>query len=125
VAAAALVLAEYWQIHRLRAELAEAKANVVLARAMVGESLPGMRGELQRTIAWLNEFYKSRDGLQRPEGLWIHDQPDIEGMTTWVFDLYLRLRLKGVSEADARRAVEDAIRSTEEWRARHAARTGP
>jgi len=92
---------------------------------MVGESLPGMRGEMQRTITWLNDFYKSADGLQRPDGLWIHNQPDVEGLTTWVFDLYLRLRLKGQSEMDARRAVEDAIRNTDEWRARHTARTAP
>jgi hypothetical protein len=124
MAAALLAAAEYWHVRRLRAELAEAKANVVLARAMVGESLPAMRGELQRTIAWLNDFYKSPDGLQRPEGLWIRDQPDIEGLTTWVFDLYLRLRLQGVSEAEARRAVEDAIKATGEWRTRHT-RAGP
>ena len=55
------------------------------------------------------------------EGLWISGHPDFEGISTWVFDVYLRHRLKGESEEQARRAIEDAITQSDEWRAKHRA----
>jgi hypothetical protein len=39
----------------------------------------------------------------------------------WVFDVYLRNRLKGQSEEQARRSVEDAIKQSDEWRTKHRA----
>ena len=56
-------------------------------------------------MTWLNDFYKSADGLQRPEGLWLHDRPDWEGLSVWVFSVYLPHRLKGEIEDQARQAV--------------------
>jgi hypothetical protein len=74
---------------------------------------------MQRTMTWLNDYYKSADGLKRPEGLWIHDHPDFEGLGAWVFSVYLPHRFNGQDEAQARQAVVDAIRQSDEWRAKH------
>jgi len=41
------------------------------------------------------------------------------GISVWVFDVYLRDRLKGHSEDQARRSVEDAIKQSDEWREKH------
>jgi hypothetical protein len=37
-----------------------------------------------------------------------------------VFDVYLNARLNGASDADARQAIVDAIKGTDEWRQAHA-----
>jgi hypothetical protein len=41
------------------------------------------------------------------------------GLSYWVFDVYLRRRLKGDTEDQARHAVESALRQSEEWRNKH------
>src|SRR5262245_1361287 len=96
---AALVVHQYSRIGQLNAQLADAQTQAVgQARVIVTNSLEGSGPEIQRTLEWLNDFYKSRDGLQRPNGLWIANHPDWEGISVWVFDVYLRHRLKGDSE---------------------------
>jgi hypothetical protein len=106
----------------LRTQLAAAQAQSLSeARASVAESMEGQSAETQRIMTWLNDFYKSTDGLQRPEGLWIDGHPDFQGIGMWVFDVYLRNRLKGQSEEQARRSVEDAIKQSDEWRTKHRA----
>ena len=119
---AALVIHQYSRIGDLRLELADALTNAaVQARASVADSMEGQGPEMQRVMTWLNDFYKSPDGLQRSEGLWISGHPDFEGISVWVFDVYLRHRLKGEPEEQARRAVVDAIKKSDEWRAKHGA----
>ena len=119
---AALVIHQYSRIGDLRLELADALTNAaVQARASVADSMEGQGPEMQRVMTWLNDFYKSPDGLQRSEGLWIGGHPDFEGISVWVFDVYLRHRLKGEPEEQARRAVVDAIKESDEWRAKHGA----
>ena len=119
---AALVIQQYNRIGELRIELSDADTRAATkARAEVVASVGGQSAEMQRVMVWLNDFYKSADGLQRPEGLWLRDRPDFEGIGTWVFDVYLRNRLAGKSEEQARRAIEDAIKQSEEWRAKHRA----
>jgi hypothetical protein len=106
----------------LRTQLADAKAQTLSeARASVASSMEGQNAETQRVMTWLNDFYKSTDGLQRPEGLWIDGHPDFQGISMWVFDVYLRDRLRGQSEEEARRSVEEAIRQSDEWRTKHRA----
>jgi hypothetical protein len=104
----------------LRTQLADAQAQTLSeARASVAASMKGQNAETQRVLTWLNDFYKSTDGLQRPEGLWIDGHPDFQGIAMWVFDVYLRNRLNGQSEEQARRSVEDAIKQSDEWRSKH------
>ena len=116
----ALVLSEYSRIGRLRADLAQAqRQGVADARVAVAASMEGQGPEIQRTMAWLHEFYKSPEGLQRPNGLWVGDHPDFEGLSAWVFEVYLRGRLRGLSEEQARQTIVDAIKRSDEWRAKH------
>ena len=117
---AALVLYDYKRIGQMREEIAQAQARSVAdARATVAGSMEGQGPEIRRAMLWLNDFYKSADGLQRSEGLWIDGHPDFEGLSAWVFEVYLRSRLRGLSEEQARQAVVDAIKRSDEWQAKH------
>lgn len=117
---AVLVIHQYTLIGDLRNQVTAAQTRAVeQARAAVADSMEGQGAEVQRVMTWLHEFYKSPDGLQRPEGLWIHDHPDYEGLSVWIFDVYLRHRLKGETEEQARQAIENAVKQSEEWRIKH------
>jgi hypothetical protein len=117
---AVLVIHQYTLIGNLRNEVTVAQTQAVeRARRAVADSMEGQGAEVQRVMAWLNEFYKSPEGLQRPEGLWIHGRPDYEGLSVWIFDVYLRQRLKGQTEEQARQTIENAVKQSEDWRAKH------
>jgi hypothetical protein len=112
----------YSQNDELRAQLASAQApGLERARHLTAESMDGQGAEIERAMAWLDGFYKSADGLQRPEGLWIDGHPDYTGISAWIFDVYLRNRLRGQTEEQARARVEGAIKQSEEWRTKHRA----
>ena len=116
----ALVIHQYTIIGELRTEVSAAQTRALAqARTAVAGSMDGQGAEIQRVMTWLDGFYRSSDGLQRPEGLWINGHPDYEGLSVWVFDVYLRRRLSGDSEEDARKAVETALKRSEEWRTKH------
>jgi hypothetical protein len=116
----ALVLYEYNRIGQLRAEVARAQARSVAdARALTAKSMEGQGPEIHRVMVWLHDFYRSPEGLRRPDGLWIDGHPDFEGLSAWVFEVYLRSRLKGLTEEQAREAIVNAIRQSDEWRAKH------
>lgn len=117
---AAFAIYQYNQIGQLRADLAIAEARgAARAKTLLVQSLAGQGEEMQRTMTWLNDYYKSADGLKRPEGLWIHEHPDFEGLGTWVFSVYLPHRVKGDDETQARQAVVDAIKQSDEWQTKH------
>ena len=117
---AALVIQQYNRIGQLRLEVTAAQTTALeKARALVADSMQSQGAEMQREMTWLHDFYKSPDGLQRPEGLWIAGHPDFEGISAWVFDVYLRHRLRGESEEQAHQAIVDAIKQSEEWRTKH------
>ena len=117
---AALVVHQYSQLGQLRAEVANAEERGAMhGKASLVDSLGEQGAEIQRTMTWLNDYYKSPDGLKRSEGLWIGGHPDFEGLSIWVFTVYLPHRLKGESEDQSRQAVVDSIKQSEEWRVKH------
>jgi hypothetical protein len=77
------------------------------------------RREMIEAGAWLDQFYRSPEGLQRPQGLSNNGVPDWEGVGAWLFDVYLKARVAGKSPADSRQAVVTAIQKTDEWKAKH------
>jgi hypothetical protein len=112
---------EYRQIQGLRRDVESAQVRAAAtAKASVADWLGTEIEENGHALEWLHSYYKSKDGLQRPEGLWIDGHPDYTGISTWVFDVYMANRLKGRSETEAKQAVENAIRQSDEWRTKHA-----
>ena len=115
-----------WQgmrISGLNAELQQTQRTLDTAvQRMASERIKNLRREeMVATVQWLDEFYRAPEGLQRPDGLWRADlkRPDSEAIGVWVLDVYLQSRLAGKSDAEARQAVMDQIRSTDEWRQKH------
>src|SRR5262249_13798475 len=117
---ALLALHQYNRIADLNAEIGDIRQHALAdARASMGDTLEGQGAEIRRAIQWLHDFYRSDNGLQRTNGLWIDGHPDYEGIGYWIFEVYLRDRLKGMSEQQARQDVENGIRQSEEWQAKH------
>lgn len=81
--------------------------------------LPFTREELLGVMERLDRFYAAPEGLQRPDGLSIDGGPDLLGIANWVVDVYLGARLQGTSADVAWARVEQAIRASDEWRAKH------
>ena len=79
------------------------------------------REEMAAVVLWLDDFYRSADGLQRPTGLWRPDldKPDGEAIGVWIFDVYLQSRLEGKSDGEARQVIVDQVKGTHEWRLKH------
>ena len=113
-----------WQAMRmsaLRAELSQSqRALESRVEALAAEKLKFRREEMAAIVAWLDEFYRSKDGLQRPGGLVnAENRPDGEAIGVWVLDVYLKARIEGATEDEARQRVIDNIRATDEWRKKH------
>jgi hypothetical protein len=114
-----------WQSIRISAvtsELQQARRDVQFSAERVAfERLQGRGDEMARAVSWLDELYRSPDGLQRPDGLWLADQRRVDGeaIAVWILDVYLPARVGGASEEEARRLVLNRIQSTDEWRRRH------
>jgi hypothetical protein len=117
---AAFSVQEYSQIRGLRRDLETAQTRAAAnARAVVADWLGAQIADTDHAMEWLHNYYKSEDGLQRPAGLWIDGHPDYTGISTWILGMYLGNRLRGQTEAQARQAVESAIRQSDEWRTKH------
>jgi hypothetical protein len=117
---AAFSIQEYVQIQNLRSELGATEARAAAsARATVADWLGGQIAESDGAIEWLHNYYKSADGLQRPQGLWIDGHPDYTAISTWVFGVYMGNRLRGKTDEQAKQAVTTEIRQSEEWRLKH------
>jgi hypothetical protein len=110
------------QISALRAELVQSqRALESRVESIAIEKLNFRREEMVATVQWLDEFYRSPDGLQRPGGLVnpASNRVDGEAIGVWVLDVYLKARIEGASEEEARRRVADNITGTDEWRRKH------
>jgi hypothetical protein len=113
-----------WQAMRLsalRAELQQTRRSLDgRVEALAAEKLKFRREEMAAVVAWLDEFYRSKEGLQRPGGLVNADnRPDGEAIGVWVLDVYIKARIEGATEEEARQRVMDNIKATEEWRKKH------
>lgn len=115
-----------WQqvrISGLKADLAQTQRTLELGvERMATERLKTLRREeMASVVQWLDDFYRSADGLQRPGGLWRPDidKPDGEAIGVWILDVYLQSRMAGKSDAEARQVVMDQIKGTDEWRRKH------
>lgn len=113
-----------WQAMRmsaLRAELAQSQRDLEgRIESLAAERLKFRREEMAAAVAWLDEFYRSKDGLQRPGGLVnAESRPDGEAIGVWILDVYLKARIEGATEEQARQRVIDNIKATEEWRKKH------
>lgn len=110
-------------VHQLKGDLSHAEADAgAEATAIAAARLEGHRQQLDGATRWLHEFYKSDEGLRRPDGLWnaTTKQVDTEAIGAWIFDVYLKARIAGSSDEAARQQIADAIRGTDEWRRAHA-----
>jgi hypothetical protein len=77
------------------------------------------RDEFLDVLTRLDAYYQAPEGLQRSDGLSIAGGPDFLGIAAWVFDVYLNERLRGTSPNAAWQILENSIRATDEWRAKH------
>ena len=91
------------------------------AKAFVVGSVRDLRHEMIAAGQWLHAYYQSDEGLGRPQGLWISNHPDFEGIGAWLFDVYLTQRLAGADDATAKKVITDSIQQSDEWRQKHAA----
>jgi len=115
-----------WQAVRiggLKADLAQTQRTLDLGiERMAAERLKTLRREeMVAAVEWLDDFYRSADGLQRPTGLWRPDlnKPDGEAIGVWILDVYLQSRIAGKSDTEARQVVMDQVKGTDEWRLKH------
>ena len=117
-----------WQgmrISGLEAEVDQARRDLnTRVERMALEKLQERREDLVAAVAFVDEFYRSPEGLQRPEGLWLAESRkiDAEAIGTWVLDVYLRARIAGATDAEARQTIADNIKGSDEWRRKHPAR---
>lgn len=117
-----------WQELRIsgfKAEVAQSKRDLESrVDKLANEKVQGHRQELVAAVAFVDDLYRSADGLQRPGGLYNPDakQIDAEAVGTWILDVYMQARIAGKSDADARQSIADAIKGSDEWRRKHPAR---
>lgn len=116
----------YWQNRRIAQLQSSMEFQQRQFEAQVGklaaEKLKNQRGNVLQAAQWLHDYYKSDEGLRRPDGLWRADQkqPDFEALGAWIFDVYLNARVEGKSDEEARKLITDAIQGSDEWRRVHA-----
>ncbi len=114
-----------WQqmrISSLAADLEQSRRDVIFkTEKLANEKLQNRREETVGAVAFLDDLYRSADGLQRPGGLYNPDaqKVDAEAIGTWILDVYLKARIEGKSDAEARQSITDAIKGSDEWRRKH------
>jgi len=114
-----------WQemrISSLKADVEQTRRELTTrVERMANDKLQSHREEMVSAVAFVDDLYRSADGLQRPGGLYIPDAKriDAEAIGTWILDVYLQARIAGKSEAEARQSIADAIKGSDEWRRKH------
>ena len=85
------------------------------------DKIQSHREDVVAAVAFVDDLYRSADGLQRPGGLYMPDanKVDAEAIGTWILDVYMQARIDGKSDAEARQSIADAIKGSDEWRRKH------
>jgi hypothetical protein len=113
---------EQMRISGLKADLEQARRDLTYkSEKLANERLQNRREETVAAVAFLDDLYRSADGLQRPGGLYNMDaqKVDAEAIGTWILDVYLKARIEGKSDVEARQSIADAIKGSDEWRRKH------
>jgi hypothetical protein len=114
-----------WQemrVSSLKADLEQARRDLsTRVERTANEKLKGNRQEMVEAVAFVDDLYRSPDGLMRPDGLYNRaaKKVDAEAIGTWILDVYLQARIAGKSDAEARQSIADAIKGSDEWRSKH------
>jgi hypothetical protein len=114
-----------WQgmrISSLKADVEQTQRELTTrAERLASEKLQSHREEMVNVVAFVDDLYRSADGLQRPGGLYIPsaNRVDAEAIGTWILDVYMQARIAGKSDAEARQSIADAIKGSDEWRRKH------
>jgi hypothetical protein len=115
-----------WQQMRLsslKADLDQSQRELTTrVEQLAKERVQSHREEVVAAVAFVDDLYRSADGLQRPGGLYIPEakRVDAEAIGTWVLDVYMQARIEGKSDAEARQSIANAIKGSDEWRRKHA-----
>ena len=113
---------EEMRISSLKSETDQARRNLeTQVEKMAMDKIKSRREDLVSAVAFVDDLYRSTDGLQRPGGLYNIDakRVDAEAIGTWVLDVYMKARIEGKSDAEARQSIADAIKGSDEWRSKH------
>ena len=74
--------------------------------------------EMHEAVGWLDEFYRSPQGLGRPAGLVIDGHIDQAGIAGWLQN-YMESRAAGATSEEARANIARAIQASPEWQGAH------
>jgi hypothetical protein len=110
------------RISGFKADLDQARRDLeTQAEKIALDKVQRHREEVVGVVGFVDDLYRSTDGLQRPGGLYNPEtqRVDAEAIGTWVLDVYLKARIEGKSDADARQAIADAIKGSDEWHRKH------
>lgn len=110
------------RITGLKAEVDQTKRDLeTRVERMALEKIQTRREDIVAAVGFIDDLYRSTDGLQRPGGLYNPDsrRVDAEAIGTWILDVYMKARIEGKSDAEARQAITEAIKDSDEWRRKH------
>ena len=120
-----LLTVAVWQERRTRllaveVEQSQRELDRRAARLAI-DKLQGHREEMVQAVAFVDDLYRSPDGLMRPNGLYNPDaqKVDAEAIGTWILDVYLQARIAGKSDPEARQSIADAVKGSDEGRRKH------
>ena len=117
-----------WQemrISGLKADLEQSRRELTTrVERLAMDKLQSHREEMVGAVAFVDDLYRSPDGLQRPDGLYMPaaKRVDAEAIGTWILDVYMQARIAGKSDAEARQSIADAVKGSDEWRRKHPAK---
>jgi hypothetical protein len=112
-------LSDFAKILLIIAVLATAGATHLYENGGVSRIGNVTANEMTDTLRWLDQFYESPQGLQRPEGLVENGRIDFDAISQWLFRTYLQERSHEATPETARASIEKAIRATPEWQEKH------
>ena len=110
------------RISSLKSDAEQARRNLeTQVEKMAMDKIQSRREDLVAAVAFVDDLYRSADGLQRPGGLYNLEakKVDAEAIGSWILDVYMKARIEGKSDAEARQSISDAIKGSDEWRSKH------